>query len=94
MIITMRKVKFLGIEFEVMDADEQADVGSGSLYVMQPIGEHDGSSRWSPQLALRVQRRRCDACHAVCWYDPASYGALPAGLRKICTACYIATGGQ
>lgn len=84
-----RTVKFLGVEFEVVSADEQAAAPEGSVYAMIRVVDADPTGG-SPDLRRRRRKELCDDCRAVCWFDPKSYGSTPAHVDRLCLQCVMA----
>jgi hypothetical protein len=84
----MEKVKFLGIDFDVMSDEEQANVPEGTVYMMIRVEDTDPRDG-SPDLRRRRYKTLCDECRAICWLDPKSFGRTPAHVQRLCAQCVL-----
>lgn len=87
----MKKVNFLGMDFNVVDDDDvaqAAELGQHHDYMVMRV--EDSSNAGSPDLLRRRQRTLCEKCGAVCWIDPKSHEQV-ASLNHtiICSRCML-----
>jgi hypothetical protein len=86
----MKKVNFLGIEFNVLaqdDVDQAVEAGHEHRYIVIRVTDMDPRSG-SPDLRRRRRRTPCETCTELCWYDPKSLDALRGvNLVITCTQC-------
>lgn len=82
----MKKVRFLGIDMDVISEQEQASLPEDAVYVMAQVQDVDHRDGWPELLARRIITK-CQLCRAACWLDPNAFGPTPKHVRRLCTRC-------
>lgn len=89
-----KKVKFLGIEMETLDADDmQAERdridagGEKPVQLCMRIADMPDAEPISRRHYLQRMRLRCERCGEICWFDPAS-GPGRRYVQLVCVPCF------
>lgn len=89
----MKKIKFLGIDVEVLDNDDvQADRdrvdagGEKAVQLCMRVADAPDAPTISQRHYLQRMRLRCEDCGELCWFDPASGPGRPY-VQLLCLQC-------
>lgn len=87
----MRKIDIGGRPLNVASDEDMRTAPPGSVYCLVRVEDVD-PKLGTPELKRRRIQIACEGilCGALCWFDPQSFGCLPAHVPKLCAQCILA----